>query len=469
MKKSLNSLQTRWWFFLFFVALGGMAVGGGAISMINRTPSGILTGMISVGIIAIGLVCWRLTRHMLVSIQELTSHIRSIFDEEDPTFIREHLPREIGTVVDSVVQARLADRTDDLATIQKLTYRNSELETQSRYLETATILSRKAAENLDLDSLLQQVIDLIQAQFHFYFLGVYLLNSTREWGVLQAGTGQPGRNLMDLGYRVRVGEGIVGEVLAKGEPRFSFEVGKEADLLSSPELPLTKAEAVLPLIARDKWIGALSIHSEDPGKFDKTLVNVLQVLADFFAVAIDNAKQFSDFDQTVKSLEDTVQELSSEAWRNYLKKRTIVGYQAKERGVMPVLRADFITDQNNQDDKSVMLPLRVRGQQIGAVYARKPVHGVDTTDAWTSQEMELLDVISEHLGIALDKARVVEAAQQSAVRERVLSEVAAKIRTTTNMQKIMKTALEELAQALRVPRGSIHFRRGSEIFTVDEG
>lgn len=90
------------------------------------------------------------------------------------------------------------------------------------------------------------------------------------------------------------------------------------------------------------------------------------------------------------------------------------------------------------------VPIKVREQVIGVMKVQKPAGG----SGWTPENLGLLDSITEQLGVALDSARLFTETQQQAQRERLVGEITARMRQTLDVEAVVRTATNEIYQAL---------------------
>ena len=63
--------------------------------------------------------------------------------------------------------------------------------------------------------------------------------------------------------------------------------------------------------------------------------------------------------------------------------------------------------------------------------------------------------------VALENLRLLAASQQRARREEIIREITGKIRSTTNVDDILKTTVTELGKVLGAPRGGIVLGMGT--------
>jgi GAF domain-containing protein len=334
-----------------------------------------------------------------------------------------------------------------------------DLTRRTHYLEATAEIARDAASVLDPQRLLSRCVALVSERFGFYHAGIFLLDAASEWAVLQAASSEGGQRMLARGHRLRVGkEGIVGYVTSQGQPRIALDVGEDAVFFENPDLPETRSEIALPLRARGKIIGALDVQSIEPEAFTEEDVAVLQTLADQVGVAISNARLFQQAEESLAAERRAYGELSGRSWQELLHTQPDLGFLRDERGILPAgdvwrpaMEAALRTGQaalRHDSATSLAMPVKVRGQVIGVIDAHKP----DGAGAWTTEEITLLRTLSDQLGVALESARLYQDAQRRAARERLTSEVTARMRRTPNMDELMKTTIQELSAVLGTSR-----------------
>jgi GAF domain-containing protein len=74
---------------------------------------------------------------------------------------------------------------------------------------------------------------------------------------------------------------------------------------------------------------------------------------------------------------------------------------------------------------------------------------------WTEEDVAFVQAIGEQLGQTLESARLFAETQRRAERERLIGDITAKIRSSTDMHDILETAAVELGQALGTSRALI--------------
>ncbi len=168
-----------------------------------------------------------------------------------------------------------------------------EAQYRSNLLQTAAQVSGAASSILDTDQLIETSVNLIRDHFDFYYVGLFLVNKTKDWAVLRAGTGEAGRIQVEKGHQLEIGgESMIGWAVKNRQARIALDVGEDAVWFNNPYLPDTHSEMALPLVSRDEVIGALTVQSIERGAFSEEDITVLQTMADQLANAIANARLF---------------------------------------------------------------------------------------------------------------------------------------------------------------------------------
>jgi HAMP domain-containing protein/putative methionine-R-sulfoxide reductase with GAF domain len=174
---------------------------------------------------------------------------------------------------------------------RRVAERTEELNRRATQLQAAAEVSRDAGSVLQPELLVRQTVDLIRDRFGYYYVGLFLLDPAGEWAVLRAGTGVAGREMLMRGHKLAVGGGsMIGWCTAHGRARIALDVGAEAVRFDNPLLPETRSEMALPLISRDRVIGALTVQSAEPQAFSEEDIMVLQTMSDQIANAIATAR-----------------------------------------------------------------------------------------------------------------------------------------------------------------------------------
>jgi GAF domain-containing protein len=330
--------------------------------------------------------------------------------------------------------------------------RTRELKYKTTQLEAAAYVARQITDITELQVLLTDIAHTIAEQFNLYHVGIFLLDEGSQHAILQAASSEGGRQMLETGHRLKVGgQGIVGYVTDRAEPRIALDVGADQYFLVNPLLPDTRSEMALPLISRSQVIGALDVQSNQPRAFSAPDIEIMQTLADQLATAIANSRLFGETREVLTQFESLSALRTPEAWRAYIGSRQ-TAYQYTRTGTRPLAGTALLS----QSDKSLKIPLSVRGRDIGVINLSRKQSAPD----WTPRERELALEIATQVSLALDNARLLEETAHRAEMERVTSEITSQISSSTIYESILKTAAEELSRALGGPDVLVQIQPG---------
>jgi GAF domain-containing protein len=421
-----------------------------ALASVRRlTQLACLSGLLALGlsIVVGGWTARRLAR----PIRDLTNTASTMAGGELGVMARISGPLELRTLAESFNSMTTQLRTLVEGLEQRVAERTHDLERRTRYLQATAEVAHSASSVLDPAQLLSRSVTLISEQFGFYHTGIFLLDSSGEWAVLQAASSEGGQRMLARGHRLRVGQqGIVGYTTGRGEPHIVSDVRADSVYFDNPDLLETRSEMALPLRAQGEIIGALDVQSTEPDAFGQEDVAVLQTLADQVAMAISNARLFQQAQESLAAERRAYSLLSRRAWQEALGARPTPGYRYDQNGVTP-LNGHPYAYQPAERLPELTLSVKVRGQVIGTVNAHKP----KDTDQWTEEEVALMETLTDQLGMALESARLYEDTQRRAAREELTSQVTARMRETLDMDTVLQTALREIGERLDIAEAEV--------------
>lgn len=346
-----------------------------------------------------------------------------------------------------------------------LTRRNSERTAEiSRYLlylQASGDLNQTLHAQPDPQRLMEQIVDLIKERFGLYYVGLFLVDGSANWAILQAGTGETGQVMLARKHRIEVGMGMIGWCIANGRPRVAADVSADATHVVPSELPLTRSEAAIPMRSLGKVIGALSVLSTRPNDFTHELMTVLQSIADMVGSALENKKLLEDKHTQTEEKSHAGGLEERQIWSDAVG-GSAKGYLYDRLSISPVLGEDnpeirmvrqsgktMISAQPGAP--SVFVPMRIRAQVVGVLAFRKTRLG----EPWSRREIELLEKLTDQLGETLDGARLYQSIQRQAAREQLVSELTTKMRETLDVDTVLRTAADEIYRTLQLEHVSV--------------
>jgi GAF domain-containing protein len=314
-----------------------------------------------------------------------------------------------------------------------------DLERRLTQIRTAAEISRSMNSVLDPDELLQQVVNLLADRAKLYYAGVFLLDDSGTFAVLHAGSGEAGKTMLAEGHRLLIGgSSMVGWSTATRKARVALDTGEDAVHFNNPHLPLTRSELALPIIGKTTILGALTIQSELPNAFDENDIIILQGVADSLAIAIENSMFFQQNQRDMEEIRALNQQYLEHAWT-----------EANARGD---LKYSYNNPYSHTGSGSQLLqvPIVVREHPIGKVT-------LDTGGKELSpEEVAVVDAITTQTALALESARLLEEMQNHARLEEKINQMTADFWRATDIQGVLKTALETIGHLPAISEVSVH-------------
>jgi HAMP domain-containing protein len=257
-----------------------------ALAPLNRF-AGVLFGIAlsAIAISVLGVIFF--TRRITGPLQSLTEVAMRMAGGDLTSSVAVNRNDEVGLLAEAFngMSAELRGLYQDL---------ERKVEARTQQLATAAEVGRAATSILSTEDLLRRSVDLIRDRFGYYHVSVFLLDDSGRWAELNEATGAVGAQLKARGYRLGVGSNsLIGWVTANKQARIALDVVGDEFYYQNDLLPDTRSEAALPLRVGDRLIGALDVQSRTLNAFNQTDIEVLQVLADQLAVAVENGRLFS--------------------------------------------------------------------------------------------------------------------------------------------------------------------------------
>lgn len=348
---------------------------------------------------------------------------------------------------------RMAEEVE--AAQSALQQRSNDLEDKTRKLETIAKVAHEITSIRELGDILERSTSLIYENFGYYHVGIFLLDERKEYAILTATNSEGGLRMLKNGHALKVGEtGIVGFVAENLQARIALDVGGDAVYFNNPDLPETRSEMALPLVVGGQILGVLDVQSTEARAFNQEDVSTIQILADQLAVAISNANLYGEATKAIETARATYGQISREAWSKMLRSQAPIGFlatppstiQLQNADLNPVIAKAIETGDLilGEDGATISVPVKIRGQVIGAIRLKKS--GI--AGAWTQDETNLAIALSDQLSGALESARLYRESLQRASRESLVSEISARITASATRDIIVRETVQELGQSI---------------------
>jgi GAF domain-containing protein len=348
-----------------------------------------------------------------------------------------------------------------------------------RLAEITSQVAQRISRRMALQDVLNNAVEQICAEYPLiYHAQIFLLDESRQNAQLVASTGEVGRMLIERRHSLPVGSlSVIGQVTGGGQQVISHAAAKGGIHRRNEFLPETVIEAAFPLRLGDRVIGALDLQSKVETAFREEDSPVFQSLADHIAIAIDNARLFEETErrlqenrrlmeqtnQAVEQVERLNRQLTGRFWSDYLAQQAgelaltldfLTQRRALESEWTPTLReaarVDNLVQRREQDQQVIAIPLRVRGQVIGAMEFE-----LDTSEPLMPEDISLIQEVGDRLGLAVENIRLFEASQNAAQREALVNEIAARLQAGSTVEMTLNAAARSLKETMKASRVAI--------------
>ncbi|HQY56332.1 MAG: GAF domain-containing protein [Nitrospira sp.] len=272
--------------------------------------------LLTLGIIATGILCTNLlARRIITPLRNLAAGARKVGEGDLSTFVVPTTQDEVGqlTALFNLMTKSLQERNQAIST---------NLETIRRHVTQLTTLSQSSAaitSTLDLDRLLSTVLQLLSENLGFSRMVLFLWDNDRGVATVGRMLGMPpeaeeaARRLV---IPVREDGGFAAELLIHGKPVLVPDIESVADRISPAILPwlrevgLTSFVAA-PLRSQQRILGYLGANRGTLPCSQEDL-DLLVTIASHVAVAVDNARAYTELATLMEHLERRVEERTHE-------------------------------------------------------------------------------------------------------------------------------------------------------------
>ncbi|MCB0208562.1 MAG: GAF domain-containing protein [Anaerolineae bacterium] len=353
--------------------------------------------------------------------------------------------------------------------------------------ETVVEVSQKLSSILDLSELMHEVVYLTKETFNYYHVHIYLLDEWGETLVMVEGYGEAGAEMKKRGHSILLAapRSLVARAAREGDIISIDNVRQNPNWLPNPLLPETRSEAAVPIYLGTEIVGVLDVQSDSIAGITPESQRILRALASQVATAVGNSRLFSRTQEALKRTEYLQSLYTGEAWQK-LTKNTNSNFQISRSGALPPLpegltpeaeaalqqrqtinlKLDSSNEKNNGQDNdgplqgaahNIATPLKLRNQVIGIL----GLQDNNPNRQWTSEEIALIEAVSEQMSLALENARLFEETGRRASRERIIADVTQQVWSADEIEAVMQTAVAKLGEKLQASEVIIRLETGA--------
>jgi GAF domain-containing protein len=401
---------------------------------------------------------------------------------------------EIGFLANTLTNLS-AQVNESIGTLEgRVAERTQQLEKRSLQIQTASEIASEITSAKDLDSMLQNAVDLISDRFGYYNVGIFLIDEIGENAQLKAASGDLGRLLLEKNIKLRVGQqGIIGYVTRFGRMRMVGDVRVDDIYQAEPLLSDTRSELAIPLLsggqarsaasgaqsstpaptlpaANRAVIGALDVQNTQLDAFSEDDITVLQILADQLAIAIQNIRLLTQLQSTLQELNLFYQGQTREVWSRFAGQSAGLAYVYDGLEVRPTGQlaaaptgagvetpAQHLAQGLKPGNDRMLVPIQLRDQVIGVI----ALESEEADHHWSDDEIAIVQATAAQAALTVENARLLADSQRKAMREELSAEITTRIRSSLDMETVLHTAMNEIARRLGISQ--IEIQLGSDL------
>lgn len=337
---------------------------------------------------------------------------------------------------------------------------------QNRILNVVAEMASQAASITDEEELLSKALEVIQNHLPVEQVSIYLADESEQFLLIRASN----REIPSPAPRIPIILFEKQQWFAIPERR-SFEVGGKIYLI--PEtLSGGRAQTghIVPLKTLQHFIGVLEIHFHTD-TLHETIGIALQTLADQIAIALQNVRLSAQLQASRKELDLLAGRRTQSAWQSFLGGSPL-GYQYDRLKLLPMyeqyppeilqklMDGQVVTyiKPGKKPVARLLAPLRLAGQTIGVIGYEEE----NPSTLWETEEITLLETIANQISLRLENTRLILEAQERAEEEKTLSQIAARIRETLDLETILQTAVAEIRNSYNLDEAEIRLQTLTE-------
>jgi len=301
---------------------------------------------------------------------------------------------------------------------------------RTRNLELAAEVGRTVSHVRSLDVMLTEAAELIRKQFDLYYVQVYLTNPSQTYLILQAGTGEVGKALLERDHRLPLNvNSLNGRAAIEKNSVVIADTLKSITFKPNSLLPETHSEMAVPLMVGDTVVGVLDMQSKYVDALNKDVLPAFEALAGQIAIAIQNSNFLAETQQARAEVEAQARRLVRRNWEEYMdgiNEPEQKGFIFENERVSPLKeREDIVAAGEN----AVVAPIAVTGEALGSLIVE--------LEEQTSQTRsnELIDAVARQVSQQIESLRLLESAE----RYRAEAEQAARRLTREGWQDYLST------------------------------
>ncbi len=354
---------------------------------------------------------------------------------------------------------------------QRISERTISLGQRNFIVQAITDFTGLANNAQDENEILDLSVKFISERFNVDHVGIFLVDNLGEYAILAAANSQTGKSLIASHYQLKISKGEVPSMLPELDT-LRFQLGAQYYRVTrAATLPDLKMNLSFAIAAGQQLIGLLNIQTISPNP-ENLGKESIQIISDEIALYLQNKRILSRHENQLAEINQLAGKTTKSSWEGILAGKAL-GYQYNRlqilsageslpeevvREVLAGQSANYVTKDAHPRAR-IISPIILRGEVIGII-------GYDDENPdheWQLEEKILLETIASRVSLALENSRLIAETQQRAERERIVSQVATRMRETLDMDTVLQTAVREMRQSLGLEQAEVRLQLSSKV------
>jgi len=348
--------------------------------------------------------------------------------------------------------------------------RTAELQKRAAYMEITSQNGQNLIQLNQLDAILAAGARCFQEKLGYNELVAYLLDENQQMMAARLWRGENSEQLtLEYPLVTTAAPGTFASLAIKGQPRLLRNHGDDAVIFRGPVAQMNSA-VVLPLLISNAVTGYIVLLSAEYREISMGDLMLYQNIAGQIASNVERARLIALLEQSVEELKTSTRQATQHNWRAYLKaSRRKTSYRYNRDGIQSDVQQESESAEALKLGKIVVTPLEtneagapamvalaapiiLRDQPLGVINLRL------TGSTVPADMMHMVEAVTKRLALALENARLVEEVQQRAEREAAVGVISSRVRSSNDIDGILKTAAQEIGRSLGVSEVVVQLR-----------
>jgi GAF domain-containing protein len=356
---------------------------------------------------------------------------------------------------------------------EKLSQQEQLLDIKTKNMEFLSLMVREFNQIPSLNNLYQTSVEKLQKALGLYHVGIFILSNNQRRVTLVAAAGESVDEMLRQYQNVNLHDiGVLQETIQHQETRIAINRGGQSINFLLPE---SLSEIAIPLRSRNQIIGILSIHQNNLDAFTQDNIIQFQIIAEQLSSSIEKLQFFEENQENIFEIEKGYKEFTEKSWREYMLAARKSHHLLYTDGVFTTPQAEI--DEEMQVIRNTGLPIFIRETRKGKkdsmvskliipIKIRNAVLGILKVEFDSAQIsgniQQLIESITERLSISIENARLLEEVQMRSARDHLITTVASKVRSSTDIDGILRTTAEEIGNAFGLSKVIVQLTQNSE-------